>query len=275
MGGDVRDRADEVVDDGNGGDLRRARERVEVDDHLHFPHFAERLGAIAVLQGDEHDVGGVDTVGSDFRALACETGNPCVRMLSFDLRSPVCAEVVGDGGDALVGAIEEVHLDGRPRRVGEGDDPVGHQRRGVAVDRDDGLLRAKEVGGGGALGALGARDGSLAEQIVEGFAAALGDESLLVSETGIDAGFDTMAGAQRVAAGVLVGHLGRHGYTARPLGKSLTPVVRPHGRWHRPPGRSPRRSTRRRVRPPSRRASPSPPRPSVREPRRWRAPRAG
>jgi len=158
VGGDSGHRPDDVVDDRDVRDPRRSREGVEVDHDLDFPHRVEGLRPVAVLQGDEDDVGRVDAVGVDFRPLVVERREPCVGLDPADPLRAVCTEVVGDRPDALGRPVEEVDFEVGVDDRGELDDLPGDERGDVAVDREDGAVGEQQLGGGGSFRAVGARN---------------------------------------------------------------------------------------------------------------------
>ncbi len=115
------------------------------------------------------------------------------------------AEVVGDGLDALLGPVEQVHFEVCAGHLGEFDEFAGDEGCSVAVDRDNGVVGGQKVCRSGALGVVGAVDSTLTQQVVEGLTAALGDEALPGGDTAVDARFDTVAGQKRLVAGVAFG----------------------------------------------------------------------
>jgi len=202
VGGHVRDRSDDVVDDRDGRRLCGAGHGVKVDDDFGLAGRRECLGAVTVFQRDDHYVRGADAVGVDFRALVVQSGDAAVGGEAFHALCAVLAEVVGDGLHPLVGSVKEVDLDGRARRRCEVDRLAGDERSDVAVDGKNGTLGEQEVGGRGACCLVGAGERLLAEQIVEGLAAALCYESLPAGDGLLDALLDSMAGQKRLVTGV-------------------------------------------------------------------------
>src|SRR3990172_8293715 len=148
---DVRERAGQLVHDGDRRPLGRPGERVEVDADDCLPHRREGLGPVPVLEGDEDDVGREDAVPVAEGPLRLESRDPRVGTGAQDGLGSGGLQPPDDSADAGRRPVKQVDLDPRRDRAGEPDDLSGRESGDVPVHGNHGPLCPEEGGRRGLL----------------------------------------------------------------------------------------------------------------------------